>query len=176
MSDIDKTAIQADDSKPPLIGVMFVCFGNICRSPSAEGIFRSLVIEAGLEQYIFIDSTGTAAINIGKSPDPRAIVACDSVGIDIRGLVARQIDDDDYRRCQYIVAMDRQNLLNVTAWQTKDYAGDISLLMQHHPHNGGNHQLPDPYNSGQETFYRVVESITIACQSLLKKIRSDHNL
>ncbi|CAH0990269.1 Putative low molecular weight protein-tyrosine-phosphatase [Sinobacterium norvegicum] len=158
------------------IGVMFVCFGNICRSPSAEGVFRAMVEQAGLGDKISVDSTGTAAINIGKSPDPRAILACDKVGIDISSLVARQIDDDDYHNNHYIIAMDRQNLMNVTAWKTPHYQGQIRLLMEYHPNNGGNHQLPDPYNSDQDQFYRVIDSIDAACKTLLQEIKAEHQL
>jgi protein-tyrosine phosphatase len=158
------------------IGVMFVCFGNICRSPSAEGVFRAMVEKAGLSQQISTDSTGTAAINIGNAPDPRAILACKKVGIDISHLVARQICDSDYDNNQYIIAMDRQNLMNVNAWKTAEFAGEIALLMEYHPNNNGNYQLPDPYNSDQDQFYRVIESIELSCAQLLTEIKAEHQL
>ncbi|RNL67466.1 low molecular weight protein-tyrosine-phosphatase [Zhongshania marina] len=98
------------------IHVLFVCLGNICRSPAAQGVFEHLIQAAGLETQITVDSCGTAAFNIGKSPDSRSISAAKKRGYAIEQQIARQIDDTDYERAHYVVAMDRMNLTNVSAW------------------------------------------------------------
>ncbi|MDR9426455.1 MAG: low molecular weight protein-tyrosine-phosphatase, partial [Marinobacter sp.] len=95
------------------VRVLFVCLGNICRSPSAEGVFRSLVEEAGLSDRIHIDSCGTGSWHIGKSPDSRAMEAARKRGIDISDLRARQIIEADLDGFDYVLVMDRQNLADV---------------------------------------------------------------
>lgn len=164
-------------SSNPSIGVLFVCLGNICRSPSAEGIFGHHVKQAGLEDLFAIDSCGTAPFNVGKSPDLRAItVTKERYGLDISGQVARQICDEDYQRFNYIIPMDRKNMMSLTAWQPSDYSGEIELFMRYHPNNLGNTQIPDPYHEGIEQFYPIIETIDQASQGLLDYIREKHRL
>ena len=158
------------------IGVLFVCLGNICRSPSAQGIFQHQVNEAGLAEYFLVDSCGTAAFNVGKSPDKRAIEATQRYGYQINDQIARQISNEDYQRFDYIIPMDRKNMMSITAWQPADYSGEIKLLMEYHPNNRGNTQIPDPYHEGVEKFFPIIEVIEQASAGLLSKIREKHQI
>lgn len=158
------------------IGVLFVCLGNICRSPSAQGIFTHHVQQAGLIELFDIDSCGTAPFNVGKSPDQRAILASKHYGYDIANQVARQIDDADYHRFNYIIPMDRKNMMSLTAWKPNNFQGEIELFMNYHPNNLGNTQIPDPYHEGIEHFYPIIETIEQASLGLLNHIRQRHRL
>jgi len=152
------------------IGVLFVCLGNICRSPSSQGIFQRWVDESGLSQNFLVDSCGTAPFNVGKSPDPRTLEATKQFGYDISEQIARQIDDADFDRFQYILVMDRKNKMSVDAWTPKNFAGEVSLLMQYHPNKLGNSQIPDPYHEGIEAFFPIIETIEKATKGLFDHI------
>lgn len=155
--------------------VLFVCLGNICRSPMAQGSLQQQVQVCGLSEVIEVDSCGTAAFNVGKPPDPRAIQASGRVGMDISGQVARQIDDSDYLTCQYIIAMDRNNLSNVIAWAPEDYAGEIKLLLDYAA-NGGQAQVADPYYQEAGAFDATLAEISHGTQAVLDCVRRDHSL
>ncbi len=156
------------------IGVLFVCLGNICRSPSAQGIFQHQVDAAGLTDKFVIDSCGTAPFNVGKSPDKRAIHATSHFGYNIEEQIARQIHKDDYVNFDFIIPMDRKNMMSITAWQPADFAGEIKLLMQYHADNMGETQIPDPYHEGAEKFFPIIKVIEEACAGLLAHIRAKH--
>lgn len=156
------------------IHAVFVCLGNICRSPAAQGVFEKYVLEAGLADKVSVDSCGTAAFNLGKSPDPRSIAAAGRAGYDITQQIARQIDDHDYQHASYVVAMDRMNLTNVLACAPADYDGEIKLLMDYCGHNG-NSQIPDPYDD-EHSFDRVIQQIEVAAKGLLDTIRQVHGI
>lgn len=157
------------------VGVLFVCLGNICRSPAAQGILEDRLRKAGLSEQIHVDSCGTAAFNVGKSPDARSQAASLRAGYDISSQIARQICDEDYERYDYIIAMDRINLTNVEAWAPKDYAGEINLFMAY-CQNGGNAQIPDPYYKEADAFDGVITALERAADGLLAHIRSKHGL
>ena len=157
------------------VGVLFVCLGNICRSPAAQGIFEALVAKQGLADQIRVDSAGTATFNVGKSPDPRSIDAMDRAGFDIRDQIARQISDEDYQTHQYIIAMDRANLMNCEAWKPKGYDGEVKLIMEYLG-PGVDKQVPDPYYADPEAFDGVVSSLTRASEALLAYIIKQHSL
>ena len=114
-----------------MIRVLFVCLGNICRSPSAEGVLRMLVAQAGLEHKIEVDSAGTGAWHIGEPPDPRALNAAAARGIDLSGQRARQIALADFHAFDYILGMDRQNLavLNKMRPRTQQGMAELGLLL-----------------------------------------------
>lgn len=135
----------------------------------AQGIFQRQVNDAGLNDMVFVDSCGTAAFNVGKNPDPRAVAATTENGIDISEQIARQIDDDDYKRFDFIIAMDRNNLSNVIAWAPPNYKGEMKLLLDYTPkHKQG--QVADPYYSEDGTFLLVFEEIQSATACLLNHI------
>ncbi|CAA0089191.1 Low molecular weight protein-tyrosine-phosphatase YfkJ [Zhongshania aliphaticivorans] len=157
------------------IHVVFVCLGNICRSPAAQGAFRSLLQKAELNAEITVDSCGTAAFNIGKPPDPRSIDAAARRGYNISNQVARQINDDDYERADYVVAMDRMNLTNINAWAPAGYSGELKLLLEYCQH-AGNSQIPDPYYSDDKVFDDLILQIETATQGLLNYICDKHEL
>ncbi len=155
------------------VHVVFVCLGNICRSPSAQGVLEKLIVEAGLENSITVDSCGTAAFNVGKNPDPRAVAACQRKGYDISQQIARQINDDDYSKADYVIAMDSINLMSVKAWAPKGYQGTLSLFMRFA--GGGEHaQIPDPYYQEADKFDGVISVLEKACAGLLDNIQETH--
>lgn len=158
-----------------MIRVLFVCLGNICRSPSAQGVLEKRIRDAGLAHAISVDSCGTAAFNVGKPPDPRAVAAAARSGYDISGQIARQIHDDDYASADYIIAMDRINLTNVQAWAPKDYQGELRLFLEYCP-GGGNRQIPDPYYEDADRFDGVINMLEKAADGLLAYIQQKHQL
>jgi protein-tyrosine phosphatase len=158
------------------VKVLFVCLGNICRSPSAQGIMEKLAADRGLGGQIQVDSCGTAAFNVGKAPDPRAIAAASRAGYSIEQQIARQIDDIDYQEFDYIIAMDRQNLINVEAWATPNSNSEIKLLLDYLPGGTGSSQIPDPYYQEAESFDAVVATLEKATVALFAHILSNHQL
>ena len=156
------------------INILFICLGNICRSPAAEGIFKKLVDQSDLSHRIQVDSCGTAAFNIGKPPDPRSVAAAARAGYDISQLIARQINDDDYHNYHYLVAMDRMNLSNVKAWAPKNYQGEIALFMSY-SQNNGDRQVADPYYDDSQ-FDKVIKTLEVASAGLLNHLRDKHKL
>jgi protein-tyrosine phosphatase len=157
------------------INILFVCLGNICRSPAAEGVFSKLVDNAQLTDKIRVDSCGTAAFNIGKSPDPRSTAAAARAGYDISQQIARQINDDDYEENHYLIAMDRINLTNIKAWAPKDFKGEIALFMAY-SQKSGNTQIPDPYYDDERQFDNVIKIIETSASGLLEHIRKQHQI
>jgi protein-tyrosine phosphatase len=155
------------------VRVLFVCLGNICRSPTAEGVFRHLVAEHQLDDHIAIDSCGTAPFHIGKSPDPRAIIAAAERGLDISQLVARQVQDEDFSDFDYIIPMDHKNLSTLKGWAPKNFAGELQLFMNYCD-NMGNSQVPDPYHESQDQFSKVLDLLEKASRGLLAEIKSKH--
>lgn len=156
------------------IHIVFVCLGNICRSPAAQGIFEQRLLEAGLSGQVTVDSCGTAAFNIGKSPDPRSIAAAAKAGYDISRQIARQIDDEDYQKANYLIAMDRANLGNIQAWAPENYQGEIKLFMDYLRH-GGHSQIADPYYD-DKAFDQTIAQLELAADGLLSHIREQHQL
>ena len=157
------------------INVLFVCFGNICRSPSAQAIFQKFVDEEKLTQRFTIDSCGTAAINAGKPADPRAVDAAARRGYNLKPYVARQINEEDYQFFHYIICMDRKNLSSVRPWAPDNYTGEIELLMNYCD-NGGNTQVPDPYYQSADQFEEVLLSLERGALGLLDAIKKTHQL
>jgi protein-tyrosine phosphatase len=128
----------------------------------------------GWSEKLSIDSCGTAAFNIGKSPDPRAITAAAQKGYDITEQTARQIEPRDYQRFRYIIAMDRMNLLNVQGWAPADFAGEINLLMAYGKHRGIT-QVADPFYDEAGKFEQVIDTLEDATLALLEHIGTTHN-
>ncbi|WP_068310701.1 low molecular weight protein-tyrosine-phosphatase [Polycladidibacter hongkongensis] len=148
--------------------VLFVCLGNICRSPLGEGIFAHLVHERGLEGQFEIDSAGTGAWHVGKQPDERSIEIAKKHGIDLTGQRARQVSEQDFYRFDTIIAMDRSNLKNLRKIEPKDGTATLQLMLP----DGGD--VPDPYYGGRDGFADVFTMVERACTSLLNKLAAQH--
>lgn len=155
------------------IKVLFVCLGNICRSPMAEGAFRHAVRAAGLEHRIEIDSAGTHAYHVGEPPDSRAQATAFAAGIDISGLRGRQATVADLRGFDYILAMDAENLANLRRICPEDATHKVRLFMEFAPHHP-DREVPDPYFGGASGFNRVLDMVTEAANGLLADIRACH--
>ena len=155
------------------IKVLFVCMGNICRSPMAEGVFKSLVEQHGLDDVIHVESAGTHASRKGEPPDPRAIKSARSKGYDISFARARAVSDEDISLFDYILAMDQDNFDFLLLKSEENCRGKVELFLNHHPHKRGQN-VPDPYYRDQASFNHAVELIESACWELLKTLRDRH--
>lgn len=153
-----------------VVKVLFVCMGNICRSPTAQGIFRKLVMEEGLERHIEIDSAGTHAYHLGEPPDPRAQATARARGIDLSDLRARQVEPGDLWYFDYVIAMDRDNYARLQRLCPKGMEDKLYLLMDFAPELGIR-EVPDPYYGGQRGFEQVFDLIELAARGLLDDIR-----
>lgn len=144
--------------------ILFVCLGNICRSPLAEGIFRNRAAKAGLD--LVIDSAGTGDWNIGKAPDPRAQAVARKHGLDIADMRARQVTADDFHRFTDIIAMDASNLSNLKAMQPQDGRAQLSLLLDHVPGRAGE-AVADPYYGDDSGFDVTWAEVSEAVNALI---------
>jgi protein-tyrosine phosphatase len=154
--------------------LLFVCLGNICRSPTAEGVMRSLVAAEGLEDQIEIDSAGTGAWHVGNPPDRRAAAAASVQGVTLSG-AARRIEPEDFERYNLILAMDASNLRDLRALAPSAEAREkVHLLREYDPAGDGERDLdvPDPYYGGEDGFGNVFSLVQAACRGLLEEIRS----
>jgi len=150
--------------------VLFVCLGNICRSPTAHGAFESLVAREKMQDRIVVDSCGTGSFHIGEKPDPRAIKAAARRDYDLSVQRARQIKPEDFLFFDYVLAMDRMNLGNVKAIAPKNYIGHIGLFLDFSQQRTYT-QVPDPYYEGDDGFELVLDLVEDASQGLLEAIR-----
>jgi protein-tyrosine phosphatase len=151
--------------------VLFVCLGNICRSPTAEGVLRQLVKEAGLTNAVEVDSAGTGDYHIGEKPDPRACWAASRRGYDLSSLRARQVTVRDFQDFDYVLAMDEQNLRALQGIAPPEYAHKLRMLTDFC--SSGECGIPDPYIGGPEGFDRVLDIVEEGAQGLLRHIRSE---
>lgn len=159
-----------------MVRICFVCLGNICRSPTAEGVMRHIVREAGLEGRIEIDSAGTAAYHAGEMPDARAAQAARLRGIDLSGR-ARQFKARDWQRFDYVLAMDRSNLRDLEASAPSSAVrGKLSLLRAFDPDSPSGAGVPDPYYGGDAGFDEVLDLCEAACRGLLGHVCREHGL
>ncbi|HTA97989.1 MAG TPA: low molecular weight protein-tyrosine-phosphatase [Solirubrobacteraceae bacterium] len=158
--------------------VLFVCLGNICRSPTAEGAMRALVAEAGLQDEIELDSAGTGAWHVGEPPDARATAAAAARGIALDG-AARQVRAQDFERFDLILAMDGSNLHALRQLAPDEEAREkVRLLREFDPASAGLSDLdvPDPYYDSQRGFEIVLDQVQAACVGLLAQVRSSETL
>jgi protein-tyrosine phosphatase len=149
--------------------ILFVCMGNICRSPTAEGVFRKLVAEQVPDLRIEIDSAGTHDYHVGEPPDRRAVVAAARRGIDLTGLRARMVEEADFERYDLLVAMDRLNRETLLDRSPEPYRDRIRLLMEFAPVTDVE-DVPDPYYGGSLGFERVLDLVEEAAQGLLDEV------
>ena len=154
-----------------MIKVLFVCLGNICRSPSAEGVFRKLVEERGLGEVIDIDSAGTHAYHVGSPPDDRAQEAASRRGIDMSSLVGRRVDQGDFYLFDYVLAMDESNEFHLREMAPAEEVHKIKLFLDFAPQRS-EREVPDPYYGGHSGFEYVLDLIEDASAGLLADIKT----
>ncbi|MDH4394514.1 MAG: low molecular weight phosphotyrosine protein phosphatase [Limnobacter sp.] len=150
--------------------VLFVCMGNICRSPTAEGILRKMLKDANLDKEVVVDSAGTHAYHLGKSPDPRAVAAAGKRGYDLSTLVSRQVTVDDFRENDMILAMDWDNMTLLQQQCPRQYSHKIQLLMRYSTEHD-EATVPDPYYGGPDGFDTVLNYIEDSCTGLIEVMR-----
>jgi len=145
--------------------VLFVCLGNICRSPTAEAVFRERAYQAGLVDIV-IDSAGTGGWHIGKAPDARSIAAAAERGYDLGDLRARQIQREDFQRFDLVLAMDRQNLKDIRRLAGANSAAHVELFLDYLP-DSRQQDVPDPYYGGADGFAEVLDLVEQAADALI---------
>lgn len=161
---------MAADENPEQISVLFVCLGNICRSPTAEGVFRKLIDEAGLAERIRIDSAGTAGYHEGAPPDARAAAAAAARGIDLGGLQARRVVAEDFEVFDLILAMDEDNLADLRSVAPEGARARLALLLEFAAERSET-AVPDPYYGGRNGFEQVLDLVSEACAGLFEDLR-----
>ena len=149
--------------------VLFVCMGNICRSPTAEGVFRKVVEDAGMADAIQIDSAGTHAYHTGEPPDRRAQAAASSRGYKLSEIRARRVADEDFVEFDYVVAMDEDNLFSLKDRATEEATTELVLFLEFSASH--ENEVPDPYYGGASGFERVLDLVEEASRGLLEHIR-----
>ena len=155
----------------PQSSVLFVCLGNICRSPTAEGVFRAALVQMGLGDRVFADSAGIGDWHVGAPPDRRAIQAARRRGYDLTALRGRQVMPADFARFGWILAMDLSNLRALEVMRPADYHGHLGLLLDLVP-DLGVREVPDPYYGAPEGFERVLDLVEHASAELINRIRA----
>lgn len=151
--------------------VLFVCLGNICRSPTAEGVFRHQVEEMGLSDRVHVDSAGTSNYHPGKAPDPRSSQAAKQRGIDLTMLRARQVRGEDFKTFDWIVAMDEANLESLRERCPSEHQHKLSLLLDHTP-GSKLREVPDPYYGDEDGFEHVLDLLEVGVRNLLHKVQA----
>jgi protein-tyrosine phosphatase len=158
------------------LSVLFVCLGNICRSPLAEAVFRSVVVEAGLEDRFVIDSAGTSGYHDGEPPDRRTTAVAARRGVTVQG-TSRQITGTDVDSFDYLIVMDGENLRNVERMaRTARGTPEVWRFREFDPRGTGDLDVPDPYFGGPEGFEDVHEIVDRSARGLLAYIRQQHDL
>ena len=155
--------------------ILMVCMGNICRSPTAEGVFRHLVGEAGLRDHIHIDSAGTHGYHVGAPPDERSTHHARLRGYELSDLRARQLKPVDFARFDLILAMDHDNLALLQEDCPAEHRSKLRRLMEFAPPGLGD-VVADPYYGGKQGFETVLDHVEAACEGLLLHIRSELRL
>jgi protein-tyrosine phosphatase len=152
------------------LGVLFVCMGNICRSPIAEGVFRHKLGAAGLDGIVRVDSAGTHGYHSGEPPDRRAQAHAAVRAYDLSSLRARQVTKADFERFDYVLAMDESNLKVLEELRPPGFSGHLGLLLDFTP-GAGYREVPDPYYGGPAGFELVLDLIEPAADALVETIR-----
>lgn len=155
------------------VSVLFVCLGNICRSPTAHAVFRKLVEDEGLASEIEIDSAGTAAYHVGKHPDTRSMEVARQRGIEMMDLRARKVDFGDFYQYDYVLAMDDENYYNLKEMALPEHHEKIQMFLDYSAEFDET-EVPDPYYGGQQGFNHVFDLVTSASNGLLQHIKQHH--
>jgi protein-tyrosine phosphatase len=162
------------DKAAPAVRILFVCMGNICRSPTAEGVMRGLIAESELEHRIAIDSAGTGGWHVGDPPDARSVAAAARRGVRLEG-AARQVRRSDFEQFDLIVALDASNASALRrVAPDAGAAAKVRLLREFDPDVGASEDLdvPDPYYGGEDGFDHVLDLVEAACRGLLHEARA----
>lgn len=152
-----------------MMRVLFVCLGNICRSPTAEAVFRQRLQQAGLSERVTVDSAGTGDWHVGKSPDSRSTEAALRRGYDLSILRARQVQVEDFQRFDLILAMDQANLSRLQVLQPASAGAELDLFLRRY--HLALDEVPDPYYGGADGFEQVLDLIEQASDALLAEVR-----
>jgi len=152
--------------------VLFVCLGNICRSPTAEAVFSKLAVEKGVMDRLEVDSAGLNGFHIGQSPDPRSVKYAGKRGIDLTPIRGRQIERADFERFDVVIAMDNENVRQLTALCPESMQGKISLLLAY-ADRCNHREVPDPYYGGEREFELVLDLIESGCRGLIDQLVGD---
>ncbi|MFV1873992.1 MAG: low molecular weight protein-tyrosine-phosphatase [Oleiphilus sp.] len=152
------------------MNILFVCLGNICRSPTAQGVFEGKLASLSPERVaqlpsVQVDSAGTAAWHIGKSPDSRSQLAAEQRGYDLSKLAARQVNDQDFQKFDYIFAMDKANLATLQARCPRQFQDKLALFLDYA--EGSEQEVPDPYYGGEQGFNHVLDLIESASDGFI---------
>lgn len=155
------------------VKVLFVCMGNICRSPLAHGLFEHRVSQAGRNAEVAIDSAGTHAYHVGERPDPRSQQTALKYGFDLSQQRARKVAADDFAKFDYVLAMDRDNHALLNAQCPDEHRHKVRLFLDFAPHLS-EREVPDPYYGGPEGFEHVYRLIDAAAEGLMADIEARH--
>lgn len=158
-----------------MIKVLFVCMGNICRSPSGEAVMNKIIKKAQLDNEIECDSAGTIAFHEGEQADARMKRHALSRGYRLTS-IARRFKDSDFEQFDYIIAMDRENYRDLISFDKENIFSKKIFLMTDFADNEKYDEVPDPYYGGPEGFETVLDILEVSCDGLLKKIKEDNNL
>ncbi len=156
-----------------MVKVLFVCMGNICRSPTAHGVFVKMLEDQSLESFVQVDSAGTHAYHIGKGADERSQLAASRRGIDLSTLRARQVKPADFHEFDYVLAMDDDNLQHLEMICPAEQRKKLQLFMTYAPQMK-KREVPDPYYGGSSGFEQVLDLVEAAAEGLLQDIRQNH--
>jgi protein-tyrosine phosphatase len=155
-----------------MVRVLFVCMGNICRSPIAQGVFENVLRREGLEDEVFVDSAGTGRWHVGSPPDERAQRSASSRGLDLSTQRARQVTPDDCHDFDYVLTMDEENYRTVSAL-CREGGAEVRPFLYYAP-DCPETQVPDPYYGGPDGFERVLDLVEEASEGLLEEIKEKH--
>jgi protein-tyrosine phosphatase len=160
---------EISDKRP--IRILFVCLGNICRSPTAEGVLRHMLAEEGGSLRVDVDSAGTGDYHLGEPPDIRSQSAAKRRGVDLSGLSARQVGRRDFDDFDLILAMDRSNLRDLEAMKPAGCRAELGLFLEYAGEPGAS-EVPDPYTGNARGFEHVLDVVTSASGRLIEKLRT----
>ncbi len=162
--------------KKQKVSVLFVCMGNICRSPTAHGVFRQMVEDEGLGGAIEVDSAGTHSYHVGSPPDERAQQTAQRRGLDMGDLRARKAKARDFDRFDLVLAMDRDNYAILESYTTPETGEKLRLFMEFAPDHWRTREVPDPYYGGPNGFEQVFDMVEDASRGLIDFLRAEYGL